>query len=83
MIDRYMQKLDKEMVNNFAVSKNMNLNDNELNFLYSFVKKNWQPIIANHGRFEINHLKEYFSDENFKKLVKTYKEYLTQYGYYL
>jgi hypothetical protein len=44
-----------------------------LNFIYAFVKKNWQPIIANHGKFEINHLKDHFSEENFNNILKVYK----------
>lgn len=83
MIERYINNLDKSKVNEFAQSKNINFSEEELNFIYAFVKKNWQPIIANHGKFEINHLKDHFSEENFNNILKVYKEYLIKYSSYL
>ena len=39
MIERYINNLDKSKVNEFAKSKNINFSEEELNFIYAFVKK--------------------------------------------
>ena len=40
IIERYMSMMKIEDVNNFALSKNIYLSADELNFTYNFIKKN-------------------------------------------
>lgn len=75
IIERYMSMLKKEDVFNFAVSKNIFLSNEELNFTYAFIKKNWQDIVKNPNLFEIEKYKNRFSEENFKKVKQLFKEY--------
>lgn len=83
LIERYINNLTIEKVDEFAKAKNINFSETELEFTYKFVKKNWQDIIANHGMFDINRYKQHYSEDNFKKLVIVYKEYLQKYNVYL
>lgn len=39
IIEKYMNMLKKEDVNNFAISKNIYLSNAELDFTYDFIKK--------------------------------------------
>ena len=39
IIERYINNMSVDDVRNFAISKNINLSDDELNFTYNFVKK--------------------------------------------
>lgn len=39
LISRYMARLTKEDINNFALKKNANLSPEELDFTYDFIKK--------------------------------------------
>lgn len=83
LIERYMSKLDKETVNNFALKNNIELSPEELDFTYDFVKKNWKTILSNHGMFDLDKYKEKFSLENFSKVQKLLKESLLKYHDYL
>ena len=75
IIERYMSMLKKEDVNNFAIKKNVFLSENELNFTYEFLKKNWQDILKNPNVFDINRYKNQFSEENFYKVKKIFDVY--------
>lgn len=75
IIERYMSMLKKEDINNFAIKKNVFLSENELNFTYEFLKKNWQDILKNPNVFDINRYKNQFSEENFYKVKKIFDEY--------
>ena len=83
IIERYMSMLKKEDVFNFAVSKNIFLSNEELNFTYEFIKKNWQDIVKNPNLFEIEKYKNRFSEENFKKVKQLFKEYHQKFGSFL
>ena len=71
-----MKNLSVDKVDQFAKTKNIFFNEDELNFTYSFIKKNWQTIFASHGIFDINRYKDKYQPENFNKLIMVYKEYL-------
>lgn len=83
LLERYVNNLSIEKVKEFALNKNILFSDEELNFTYKFIKKNWQDILANHGMFDINRYQYHYSEENFKKLVLVYKEALQKYSTYL
>ena len=75
IIERYMSMLKKEDINNFATKKNVFLSEDELDFTYEFLKKNWQDILKNPNVFDINRYKNQFSEENFYKVKKIFDEY--------
>lgn len=78
-----MSKLTKEDVNNFAIKNNVNLSEEELDFTYDFVLKNWRTILSNHGMFDISKYKEKFSLENFNKIQVLLRQYTLKYRDYL
>lgn len=83
LIKRYMQNLNKEDINNFANSKNITLSEEELNFTYDFVKKNWENILGNPKLLDLERYKNKFSEENFIKVKKLFNEYFQKYSRYL
>lgn len=80
IIERYMNRLKKEDIHQFALSKNCHLSEKELDFTYLFIKKNWKEIIKNPRIFDINRYKSYYSEENFLKINQVYKEYFQKFG---
>ena len=78
-----MNKLTVDDVNNFALSKNCSLSEEELNFTFIFIKKNWRDIISNPNVFDINRYKNNYTQENFSKITKVYQEYYQKYANYL
>ena len=76
MIDNFMKGITKEDVNKFAKSKNVFLDDDELNFTYDFVKKNYKEMLKNPSLFKIDR-------NNFEKIKKVYIEYFSKYQRFL
>ncbi len=83
LIERYINKMSKEDIYNFAQSKNIYLTESELDYTYDFIKKNYQTMLQNPKLFDINRYRSNYSEENFPKIVKVYQEYLQKYSNYL
>ena len=78
-----MVNLKEEDVRSFALKNNITFSDDELDFTYHFVKKNWEQILTNPNSLQLYLYKSHFSDENFKKLEKLVTYYYQKYGYLL
>ena len=78
-----MNRISKEDVNNFAQKNNVTLSESELDFTYDFIKKNWQPILANPNMLNFDRYKDKYSPENLEKIKKLFKEYSIKYKNYL
>lgn len=83
LIKRYIDNMSVHDLNNLAISKGIALSSEELEFSYSFIKKNWQNILSNKGLFDIDKYKSMYSEDNFLKIKELYKEMLVKYGSYL
>ena len=83
IIELYINKLNKEDITNVAISKNIYLNNEELDFTYEFIKKNWKDIIKNPNLFNIDRYKNKYTPENFIKIKKVFQEYFQKYRNYL
>ena len=83
IMERYIKNLNTEKINSFALNNNIVLTEDELNYIYSFIQKNYSSILANHGVFDISLCKSHLSEENYKKIVILYKESLKKYSNYL
>lgn len=82
-IERYINNMTKDDVNKFAISKNIELSENELTFTYEFIKKNYKNMLGNPKLFDIERYKNNYSKENFSKITKVYQEYFQRYSNYL
>jgi len=82
-IERYIERMTKEDIINFANSKNINLSDSELNFTYEFIKKNYKSILGNPKLFDLERYKNNYTKENFSKISKVFQEYSQKYANYL
>lgn len=83
IISKVMMRLTKEEVNNFAISKNINLSNEELEFTYAFIKKNWEQVIKNPNLLNLERYKDKFTPENFSKIKKLFNEYSSRYQAFL
>lgn len=83
LLERYINKLSIEDINNFLIKKDIYLNNEELEFTYKFVKKNWNQILSDPNTFNINNYKDKYSIENFKKINNLVKESYIKYRKYL
>lgn len=78
-----MSNLSKEEVNDFAIKKNVNLSNEELDFVYIFVKKNWEQVIKNPKLLNLERYQDRFTPENFIKIKKLFIEYSSKYQAFL
>jgi len=83
IVDRFMRNLNIEQVNSFAQSKNINLSNEELEFTYTFVKKNYQEMFKNPKLFNIDRYENKYTPENFQKIKKVFTEYFSKYQRFL
>ena len=78
-----MDNLTKEQVMNFAQKNQIFLTQQELDFTYTFVKKNWEMIFRNPNLLKLERYKDKFSEENFIKIQKLFVLYYQKYGHLL
>ena len=83
LIERYINNMSIQDLNNFAISKGIGLSESELDFCYRFVKTNWKTILSNHGMFDVDKYQDHFSPDNFIKIKQLIKEYSIKYASYL
>lgn len=79
LIEPYINNLTKDQINTFALNNNINLNRNELDFIYNFIKTRYKDVLNNPNGFTLTKYKSNFSNENFIKingLVNKYKKLL-------
>lgn len=75
IIGAYINKLTKDDINKFAISKGATLSNEELEFTYSFIKKNWKDVLKNPSIFDIERYSKYYSKDNFIKIKQAFNEY--------
>lgn len=76
LVEPYINNMTRNDINNFALKNNINLNNNELDFIYNFIKTRYKEVLSNPNNFSLARYKNNFSNENFIKingLVNRYK----------
>ena len=75
IIGAYINKLSKEDINKFALSKGATLSSEEIDFTYEFIKKNWKDVLKNPAIFDIERYGKYYQKDNFIKVKQVFNEY--------
>ena len=83
LIKAYMGRMTIQDINNFALSKNIHLSPEELNFVYDFIGKNWEQVIRNPKLLNLERYRDRFSEENFNKIKKLFLEYSSRYSSFI
>ena len=83
LIERFMNNLTIDQINDFAISKNVHLSSDELDFTYNFIKKNWRSIISNPTLLNLERYQDKYSKENFIKIKQVFLEYSQKYQKFL
>ena len=78
-----MGRMTVQDVNNFAVSKNIYLSGEELQFVYEFITKNWEQVVKNPKLLNLDRYQDRFSKENFEKIKKLFLEYSSRYSSFI
>ncbi len=83
VIEKYMNSLDIIKLNTLAIKKEIFLSEEELEFSFNFIKKNWNTILSNPKSFDITKYKNIYSEENYIKIKNLYLEFYNKYSHYL
>lgn len=76
LITSYVNKMKKEDIIKFANKNNLVVSNEEIDFVYSFIKTHHQEVLNNPESFDITLYKNQFSNDNYqfiKNLVDKYK----------
>lgn len=83
IIGAYINRLTKEDIRNFSLSKGANFSEEEINFTYNFIKKNWKDVLKNPNIFDIDRYKNHYKPENFPKIKQVFNEYFQKFNSFL
>ena len=83
IISKYLDNLTIDKLNILALDNNIYLSNEELLFSYNFIKNNYKEVLNNHSSFDISKYRNYYSEENFKKIKDLIDEYYPKYKKYL
>lgn len=76
VVKNYISIMRKEDILKFAKKNNLQVSENELDFLYIFIKNNYEYYLKNPNLLDISKYKDKFSSENYiflNNLVNKYK----------
>ncbi len=77
LIINYLNNLSISDINSLAIKHDIYLNDQELSFIYNFIKDNYYDLVNNPNNYNLSDYKNSFTNENYIKLnnlIKNYKE---------
>lgn len=83
IIEKYINNLKIEDLNNMCVKNNLYLSNDELKFSYNFIKKNWKTYLNNPNSLILDKYKSHYSDDNFIKIKQLYTFYFKKYSHFL
>ena len=83
LIIKYIYKITRDDINNFALKEGINLTTKELDYLYLFIKNDYELLFNNPDTFNIDNYKNQFSKENYPKIKKVFLEYFNKFRNYL
>lgn len=80
LIINYIKNLNISDINTFALNNNIYLNNEELVFIYNYIKNNYNFLIDNPNNFNLLKYKDKFSNENYIKINNLINEYKNKYN---
>lgn len=76
LIEAYVNKLTKQDILNFASKNNLNVTNEELDFVYKFIKYNYKTVLNNPNSFNLSNYKNNFSSENYNFINSLISKYI-------
>jgi len=82
LIKNYVDKLTTQNLKEFAVKNDINLNQNELEYLLNLVQNNFEDILVNEDKY-LNLVQNNINSEAFIKVKELFLYYKNRYKGYL
>lgn len=78
LIKNYVSRMTKEDITKFTEKNGIYLNEQELDFTYRFIKRNYEALYAN-PNVDLSKYRSNFTPENYDKIMYLLKEYKSKY----
>ena len=74
LLKEYINKLSKDKIKEISIKNNINLTNNELDILYTYIKERYLDFIKEPDNI-IYEVKEKITNKNYIKLLNIYNQY--------
>ena len=79
LIKEYIDKITISDINKFANKNNINLDNNELNLIYKYIKNDWKTIIYGNYNIILNDLKNKIDINKYNKIENLFYKFKSKY----
>ena len=79
LIENYIKNLTLNDITIFALKNNIELNNQELDFIYKTLKSDYQVLLSEDYLKVFSNGKNYLSPTNYEKILNLYLEYRLKY----
>ena len=83
LIENYIKQISKQDILEFASKNNIQLEKQEQDILYHYLKNNWQDLLYGNSRSIFKELEEKLGSEKFNILKSLYDFYFEKYRDFL
>ena len=83
LIENYIKQISKQDILEFASKNNIQLEKQEQDILYHYLKNNWQDLLYGNSRSIFKELEEKLGSEKFNILKSLYDFYFEKYHDFL
>ena len=80
IIKNYINNLTKNDITYFALKNDISLTDQELDFVYKTIKKNYKILLSPDYESIFNEAKNYLSHDSYIKIYNLFLEYKAKYN---
>lgn len=75
MIRKYISKLDRNTINNFALKNKIKLTTDELEIIYNSIKNDYEEFLSSDFYKYMEQYKKKLSENVYNKIVELYEKY--------
>ena len=83
IIENYINNLTKSDIISFSNKNNINLNNQELDYIYNIVKKDYKILLSDNYDIIFKNANNVIRDDNLKKIYNLFLDYRFKYKNYL
>ncbi len=83
IIENYINNISLNDITYFALKNNINLNDQELDYLYKTIKEKYKVLLSNNYEIVLNEAKKYLTIDNYKKICNLFLDYRNKFKMFL
>lgn len=75
VIENYVNRLTKDDIRRFALKQGITLGNDEVAFIYTYIKKNYKNIIFGNPKDVLSDIKDEVKANTYNKIVNLYMQY--------